>query len=1163
MAISKKINEFLEIVNETFNEYTLKIQPMVISTICGIILGKIEFDISEESLTKIKELLDEHKFSVAESYSTINAFLKAYSPSIIENNLLSRARIDFNREFDNKEDEANLEDFIEYILNHQSPKLLLFNQVVNNKTELPADNISSKAIDDVQAIAEKFKNFGKPSNNENEYDEHEPESNNNQQAKEDIEANNDIPAKEKMEMLVTETKKLQKELTSEIFGQEHAISTFVSGYFSSELAIISQPKHRQPRATFLFAGPPGVGKTFLAEKAASILNLPFERFDMSEFSIADTSKIEFCGISKSYKDHKPGRVTGFVKKHPKSVLLFDEIEKAHPTIIQLFLQLLDAGRLRDEEYDEEIDFKDTIIMFTTNAGANLYNESKTKDLSGISKNVIIDALKNDINPLTQQPFFPAAICSRFASGNVVMFNHIGVNNLLRITKSSINKRVSNIQANADIDIDIDESLYTALLFSVGANADARSMTARAGKFIEDEIYELLSLVNSSKTTATVKKLEGIKIVVDTPKSEEIKKLFNNETDQNVLVFADEAIVDKCQKATKISNIIGAQSIEQAKKLLADNTIRFVIVDMTYGAYNKELSYLYVGDENTLSKDFVANIKEFKPQLPIYILENEAMDFTDEEEFRFTSSGIRDIIDMADDDFGKQIDQICISINQQQNLEFLTKSNQVISFGTGQSICTKTNIATISLIDFELKTNYKPQDINKVMSNVERPKVTFKDVTGAKSAKEELQFFVEYLKDPNRFKEFGLKPPRGVLLYGPPGTGKTLLAKAMANESGVTFIATEANRFMDKYIGEGEKKVHELFESAREYAPAIIFIDEFELIAKERQGGEHAAANGEDVLTALLTELDGFNVDSNRPVFLLAATNFDVTPGSSKSLDSAILRRFDKLILVDLPDKEDRKTFLKTKIQGSKIFDQVSEAEIDNLASRSTGLSLAILENIIESALRNAAKKGDFTITDADLEEAFESERNGDKKSWSDDVTLKTARHEAGHALICWLTGEKPSYLTVASRGNFGGYMQHENDENRFGYNKNELLGLIRTSLAGRAAELVYYGNDAGTSTGPSSDIRNATKVAQSLLCDYGMDDEFGLAYISKEEMLHGEIAKDIRRKVNDILKAELQNAIDTINKNKKAIDALVNALLEKTSLNKEQIDQIISENIDK
>ncbi len=228
--------------------------------------------------------------------------------------------------------------------------------------------------------------------------------------------------------LVEKTKKMHQTLSQSILGQDQAVNVFISGYFQSELQALSMPERRKPRATFLFAGPPGVGKTFLAEQVAATLGLPYCRFDMSEYSDKEAS-IEFCGSDKVYKNGKAGNVTSFVAENPQSILLFDEIEKVHTNVINLFLQILDAGRLRDNYTDEEVSFRDTILIFTTNAGHQLYEDEQNALLSSIPRKTVIKALRTDIDPEKKAPYFPGAICSRFASGNVVMFNHLSAGDL--------------------------------------------------------------------------------------------------------------------------------------------------------------------------------------------------------------------------------------------------------------------------------------------------------------------------------------------------------------------------------------------------------------------------------------------------------------------------------------------------------------------------------------------------------------------------------------------------------------------------------------------------------------------------------------------------------------------------------------------------------------
>ena len=450
------------------------------------------------------------------------------------------------------------------------------------------------------------------------------------------------------------------------------------------------------------------------------------------------------------------------------------------------------------------------------------------------------------------------------------------------------------------------------------------------------------------------------------------------------------------------------------------------------------------------------------------------------------------------------------------------------------------------------------DSKSILDSVSRPNLHFEDVIGAEDAKQELKYFVEYLKNPVKYMRKGVRAPKGVLLYGPPGTGKTLLAKAMAGESGVTFLKAEGNEFLKRYVGEGSKAVHSLFNSARKYAPAIVFVDEIDAIGKDRNmlGSEDYTS---DVLTAFLTEMDGFNTDTSKPVFVLAATNYGVDSKKGKSLDAALLRRFDRRIYVDLPNKDERKRYLEMKLSKHSSV-KLSQDQLDNIAMRSTGMSLAQLESIFEMALRSAIRSEAGIVSDAEFEEAFETFNSGEKKEWNPDTLKRTARHEAGHALICWLGGEKPSYLTIVARGDHGGYMQHANTEGKGLYTKSELLSRIRTSLAGRASEIVYYGTEEGISTSASGDLYSATKVAEQMICNYGMDQSVGMSYIDSNA-LNSTMDQAIRDRVNSMLDEELDAAIKIIETNKQAIDAMVDALMEKNHLKENEIDDIFGRTV--
>ena len=962
--------------------------------------------------------------------------------------------------------------------------------------------------------------------------------------------------KEFISNLTNKAKKIQQELTNVIFGQDNAINVLISGYFQAELKSMLDKNSKKPLATYLFAGPPGVGKTFLAEKSAELLGFPFKRFDMSEYSDAE-SIMELIGNNKSYKDAKEGALTEFVENNPKCILLFDEIEKANIAVIHLFLQVLDAGRLRDNNTGKVVDFSQTIIIFTTNAAREIYENSVSTNLSGISRNTILKALEKDVDPKSGKSVFPAAICSRFATGNVVMFNHMEAHVLRKIAEKEITRIIKSIEEEMGVKCTVDDDVYSCLLFSEGGNVDARTIKSRASSFINNELYELFRLVSSENTDTTIENIDNINLTLQIPNKEAERRLFEAEHKGSVFLFANE---DSCNDLCGIISSKGYEcvvcsSLEDAKKYVNRYNIEFILCDLQTGKKSECIDELNIEDVDSDGRTFFKYICEHT-DIPLYIIENDSYKYSEEEKFSLIKEGAREILNIVEAKvLEENLTEILTKIHQQQSMMELAKSSKLVTFETLQKVSEDGKTAEIRLFDLALETAVAAEDKESILSNMSKPKTKLNDVYGADQLKDELQFFINYLKDPKSFSSKGLAVPKGILFYGPPGTGKTMLAKAVAGESDVTFISTEGNRFIKSFYGEGEASVRKLFAQARKYAPTIIFVDEIDAIAKERKGGDNDLP--ERILNEFLTQMDGFNTDPKKPVFVLAATNFDVKPGSSKSLDGALLRRFDRCVYVGLPNKETRIKYLNDKISEKAIFD-ISNNEIENIAIRSMGMSLAQLSSVFEFAMRIAIIKGLDKITDDVFEEAFETFTHGEEKHWDSSELTKTAFHEAGHAFLCWYNGEKPSYLTIVARGNMGGYMRHGDKENIGTFTKSMLLNKIECAMAGRAAELVFFGDEEGLSTGASGDLRQATQIAKSMICDYGMDDSFGLAVIDENELSDGVIAQKLRETTNKILMDALNKAKEILVENRIAVEEIVEALLEKSHLGEKEIDAIFS-----
>lgn len=986
----------------------------------------------------------------------------------------------------------------------------------------------------------------------------------------------EMPGREFLPELTEKIRNMRYFLLEKVFGQDHAVHTFTEGMFNAEILAYADEERKRPRAIFVFCGPPGIGKTYLSEQAAEVLNIPFKRFDMSGFS-DHQQHIDLVGFSPSYKDAKEGMLTGFVKKNPQCILLFDEIEKAHLNCIQLFLQILDAGTLQDKFTDKNVDFRDTVIIFTTNAGRQLYEEDTKRNNAGIPRKTILNALETDIHPNTGKPFFPAAICSRLATGYPIMFNHLQAHDLESICTGEFKRNADLFTKQYEIKIETDELLSTVLLFSEGGHADARALRSQAEMFFKNEIYKLCRLFNIDSFKKVFKKLETIRFEVETDHlKDEVSPLFTAiDESPEILLFTSPEFAGQCRDLNPAYTWHNTLDTKAAFKLLGERDIRLVLFQPSIKSGNineSSISNIDVTMNNfdnvpmaasalRIGREFFRELRERLPELPVYLLESPDFLIDEELEIAFIRAGARGKLQIAQDNFGifeEEIEKMCSQLYLQQIAANLAAERKVLYFETAPKLDKNNKVVNIRLRNMSLKRALSADDSNDVLDDVEKPDVKFDDVIGASGAKDELKFFVDYLKNPKKFTALGLKPPKGVLLHGPPGTGKTMLAKAMAGESDVAFIPAVASSFVTKWQGSGPEAIRNLFKKARRYAPAIVFIDEIDAVGRARGAGN--TSHGEEMaLNALLTEMDGFSVDPKRPVFVLAATNFEVEEGKGGmgQIDAALARRFDRKILVDLPDKAARQKYLELKL-GDRKACEVSSEMIERLAGRSTGMSLAHMESVIELAARMAAKKSS-PLTDPIIEEAFELTKHGEKKAWGSDYLERVARHEAGHAYMYWQAGNTPAYLTIVARGGHGGYMEHSDDENSSPLKtKDQLIRNIRTSLGGRAAETVYYGEKDGLSTGASGDLEGATRIARAMICSYGMDEEFGLIALSAEDASRGPLAAKINERISTIIKAEMTETVNIISKAKTPINKLVKKLLEKNRLTGEEINKILN-----
>ena len=442
-------------------------------------------------------------------------------------------------------------------------------------------------------------------------------------------------------------------------------------------------------------------------------------------------------------------------------------------------------------------------------------------------------------------------------------------------------------------------------------------------------------------------------------------------------------------------------------------------------------------------------------------------------------------------------------------------------------------------------------------------IRFSDVEGVDEAEENLQEIVDYLENPEKYREIGASMPKGVLLVGPPGTGKTMLAKAVAGEANVPFFSMSGSEFVEMFVGMGASKVRDLFRQAKEKAPCIVFIDEIDAIGQKRSGGQYGGNDErEQTLNQLLTEMDGF--DGSSGVIILAATN------RPESLDPALTRpgRFDRRVPVELPDLKGREAILKVHAKKIKVADDVDFLQVARMASGASGAELA---NIVNEAALRAVRDGRAFATQADLEESIEVVIAGYQKKnaiLTDQEKKIVAYHEIGHALVAAKqTNSAPvQKITIIPRtsGALGYTLQVENSDHYL-MNKQELENKIATYTGGRAAEELVFGS---VTTGAANDIEQATKLARSMITRYGMSEDFDMVametvtnqYLGGDTSLvcSAETQSRIDEQVVKLVRKQHEKALGILTDHRAKLDELASYLYEHETITGEEFMQILN-----
>ena len=446
---------------------------------------------------------------------------------------------------------------------------------------------------------------------------------------------------------------------------------------------------------------------------------------------------------------------------------------------------------------------------------------------------------------------------------------------------------------------------------------------------------------------------------------------------------------------------------------------------------------------------------------------------------------------------------------------------------------------------------------------ENEKIVFNNVAGCDEAKEEVSEIVDFLKDPKRFRKIGGKIPKGVLMVGPPGTGKTLLAKAVAGEADVPFFSISGSDFVEMFVGVGAARVRDMFEQGRKNAPCLIFIDEIDAVGRQRGAGLGGGNDErEQTLNSLLVEMDGF--DGHEGIIIIAATN------RPDVLDNALLRpgRFDRQVMIDLPDLEGRDAILKVHAKKIKLSEEV---ELKSLARATAGFSGADLANLLNEGALIAARRRKKHVEPIDLDDAREKISFGrERRRVMDDEDRKIiAYHEAGHAIVQAKTddGLLPIHkVTIIPRGQSLGSTMFTPKKDILNHSKRRMLNQVCCAMGGRAAEEIEIGD---VTSGAAGDIRMATNIARSMVCDWGMSELGMISFGDKQDQVFlgkelsraqnysEETARKIDSSIKEIIDQQYDRAKQILTENIDSLHAAANALLEFETIEGKHIHEII------